>query len=241
MISNLAVVETNNIGDKVSIHEYAVVRSNVKIGNEVVIHPHVVIESNVEIGDGVEVFPGSYIGKVPKGAGATSREISYDPWVRIGDNCTIGPNAVIYYQVEIGSNTLIGDGASLREQVSVGEKCIIGRYVTVNYNTIIGDNTKIMDVAHITGNSIIGNHVFIGMSVSTANDNELVSRKYREENVVGPRIDDHATIGISAVILPGITIKTGGFVGANSVVTRDVDEYSMVVGAPARFVRKLNS
>jgi acetyltransferase-like isoleucine patch superfamily enzyme len=238
-ISDLAVVETENIGNDVTIHEYAVVRKNVKIGDEVVIHPFVVIEENVEIGKGVEIFPGSYIGKVPKSIGLTARKITYEPWVRIGDECAIGPNAVIYYQVEIGSNTLIGDGASLREQVRVGSKCVIGRYVTVNYNTTIGDNSKIMDVTHITGNCKVGNHVFIGMLASTVNDNDLISREYREGQVVGPTIDDNATIGSSAVILAGINISEGGYVGANSVVTKDVDEYTLVVGSPARFIRKI--
>ena len=238
-ISDLAVVETENIGNDVTIQEYTVIRNNVTIGDEVIIHPFVVIEENVEIGNGVEIFPGSYLGKVPKSVGVTAREINYEPWVRIGDGCAIGPNAIIYYQVEIGSNTLIGDGVSLREQVSVGTKCLLGRYVTVNYNTTIGDHTKIMDLAHITGNSKIGNNVFIGMLASTANDNDLVSRKYREEYVVGPTIDDNATIGTAAVILGGVHIKEGGYVGANSGVTKDVSEYTLVVGSPAKPVRKI--
>jgi acetyltransferase-like isoleucine patch superfamily enzyme len=240
MISDLAVVETKNIGNNVTICEYAVVRNNVTVGDGVIIHPFVAIEENVEIGDGVEIFPGSYLGKIPKGAGATAREITYEPWIKIGDGCAIGPNAIIYYQVEIGSNTLIGDGASLREQVSVGSKCLIGRYVTVNYNTTIGDNSKIMDSTHITGNCKIGNNVFISVLVSTANDNDLLSREYREEQVVGPTIDNNATIGTSSIILAGIHIKKGGYVGANSVVTKDVDENTLVVGSPAKYVRKLN-
>src|SRR5689334_15713276 len=133
MISKLAVVETNQIGRNVKIGEFCVIRDGVILGNDVTIHPNVIIESGVTIGDGVEIFPGTYIGKIPKGAGATARPIEFIPQITIGDNCAIGPNAVIYYDVTIGDSTLLGDGASLREQVRIGHHCLISRYVTVNY------------------------------------------------------------------------------------------------------------
>ena len=68
MISPLAVVDTDVIGDGVTIMEYAVIRKGVSLGDRVVIHPHVVIGGGVSIGEGTEVFPGTVIGKVPVGA-----------------------------------------------------------------------------------------------------------------------------------------------------------------------------
>jgi acetyltransferase-like isoleucine patch superfamily enzyme len=239
MISPLAVVETDQIGAHVTIYEYAVVRSRVVIGSNVIIHPHVVIESGVTIGDGVEIFPGSYIGKKPSGAGATARPLTYQPRVTIGKDCAIGPHAVIFYDVDIGHNTLLGDGISLREQVKVGHHCVIGRHVTINYNTTIGNNTKIMDMAHITGNCWVGNNVFIGMSACTANDNYLVTREYNEEAAKGPIISDKVTVGVGAVMLPGICIGEGAFIGANSLVSKDVAPYVLVMGVPARVVKQL--
>jgi UDP-3-O-[3-hydroxymyristoyl] glucosamine N-acyltransferase len=102
------------------------------IGEAVVIHPHVVIESGVAIGDNVEIFPGAYIGKVPKGAGALSRTPTFVARIEIGANCSIGPHAVVYYDVVLGASTLLGDGASIREQTRIGSRTVIGRYVTVN-------------------------------------------------------------------------------------------------------------
>lgn len=235
------VIQTEDIGQDVSIDEFVVIRPEVKIGNGVIIHPHVVIESGVIIEDGVEIFPGTYIGKKPKGAGATSRPITFEPWVRIGKDCAVGPNAVVYYEVEIGNNTLIGDGASIREQVTIGHHCLIGRYVAINYAAIIGNYTKIMDLSHITGKCQIGDNVFIGIQVSTANDNELISREYMDEKVVGPTILNHSTIGTGATILPGITISEYAVVGAQALATKDVASYKVVVGIPARVVKDLRN
>ena len=135
LISPHAVVKTQHIGNNVTIGEFAVIRDGVEIGDNVVIHPHVVIESGVTIGDNVEIFPGAYLGKVPKGAGVLTRPPVYKPSIKIGRDCSIGPHAVLFYDVELADKVLLGDGASIREGTRVGSRSVIGRYVTVNYNT----------------------------------------------------------------------------------------------------------
>jgi acetyltransferase-like isoleucine patch superfamily enzyme len=239
MISPHSIVETDDIGEGSEIAEFAVVRPGASLGRGVRIHPHVVIESGVRLEDDVEVFPGAYLGKEPKGAGATVRAIRFQRRVVIGRGASVGPHAVIFYDVEVGAGTLIGDGASIREQCRVGSQCIIGRYVTINYNTRIGDRARIMDLTHITGNCIIGNDVFISVLVSTANDNEMVARHYEEDKIVGPHIGDRVSIGEGACLLPGVRIGEGVLVGAGSVVTKDVEPYTLVMGVPARYVRSL--
>lgn len=241
MISKMAVVETDQIGRNVNIGEFCVIRAGVILGDNVTIHPNVIIESGVTIGNGVELFPGTYIGKKPKGAGATARPIEFVPKVTVGDNCVIGPNAVIYYDVTIGNNTLLGDGASLREQVRVGHHCLISRYVTVNYNTKIGNHTRIMDMTHITGDCEIGDNVFISILVSTTNDNVVFNSEYKNEKFNGPHVQNGAIIGASACLLPGVTVKEGALVGANAVVSRDVRQYDVVMGIPAKVIRNLKS
>lgn len=236
-ISEKSVVLTDKIGRNVTIHEFVVIRSGVTIGDNVVIHPNVVIESGVTIGDNVEIFPGTYIGKVPKGAGALARTPEYEPFVKIGDNCSIGPNAVIFYNVEIGSNTLLGDGASVREKCRIGSYCILSRYVTVNYNTTIGDRTKIMDNTHITGNCQIGENVFISVCVGTTNDNSMGKAGYREGVVKGPEIQDGAVIGLGVSVLPNTIIGPDSVVGAGSVVTKEVPAKAIVMGVPAKVVK----
>jgi acetyltransferase-like isoleucine patch superfamily enzyme len=168
------------------------------------------------------------------GAGATARSPSFDRFVEIGDDCAIGPNAVIYYDVKIGHNTLIGDGASIREQCTIGDECIISRCVTINYNCHVGDRTKVMDLTHLTGNMTIGDDVFISVHVSSTNDNTMGGESYDEELIIGPTIGARARIGAGAVLLPRINVGEGATVGAAALVTRDVPENTTVMGVPAR-------
>ena len=239
MIHKSAVIESTNLGKDVTIMENVVIRLGAKIGDKVIIHPNVIVESGCEISTGTEIFPGSHIGKRPRGAGATAREIRYQEKVEVGENCSIGPNAVIFYDVEIGKNNLIADGASIREKSKIGDFCIIGRYVTLNYNVKVGNNSRIMDLTHITGNCIIGNNVFVSIHVSTVNDNIVIKREYEEERIVGPTFQDNCTVGAGAIILPGIIISENAMVGAGSVVTKSVEENTVVMGIPAKFIRKV--
>lgn len=238
--SNYVSTNLNNIGQGTVIYENAVIRHDVIIGRDTIIHPNVVIEPGVVIGNGVEVFPGAYIGKVPKGAGATARTPNFDTFVRIGNNCSIGPNAIIYYDVEIGNNTLIGDGASIREKVRIGSFCIISRYVTINYETVIGDKTKIMDMTHITGKCRVGNDVFISVGVTTTNDNSMGSQGYVEEKIMGPTLHNHVLIGAAANILPGVQIGENTIIAGGAVVSRNIDKNKLAMGIPARVVRDLD-
>lgn len=239
MISSHAVVLADRIGREVRIDEFAVVRKGARLGDGVHIHPQVIVEAGVQIEDEVEIFPGAYIGKVPKGAGATARAVHFDRRLIIGKGTSVGPHAVVYYDVEIGAHTLIGDGASIREQCRIGSNCLISRCVTINYNTIIGNRTRIMDSSHITGNCIIGEDVFISTLVATVNDNQMVHRTYADDLIIGPRVGKNASIGAGACLLPGVAVGEGAIVGAGSVVTRNVEAYTLVMGVPARFIRSL--
>jgi len=239
-ISPHAVVQTDDLGESVTIAEFAVVRPGARIGSGVVIHPHVVIEPGVILEDGVEVFPGAYIGKEPKGAGVLARTLTFQRWVRVGRNSSIGPHAVLYYDVEIGVSALIGDGASIREQTRIGDYTVVGRHVTVNYNTVIGQQVKIMDHSWLAGNMKIGNRVFISGGVFTANDNAIgLISNYEEERIVGPVIEDDVAIGVNAVLLPHTVIGQGAIVGAGALVTKNVEAGTVVMGVPARFVRRV--
>lgn len=202
-IAKFASIGKSIIGSHVKIGQGAFIDNDVFIGDGVVIHPNVVIYSGVRIGAGTEIFPGAFIGKEPKGAGATARLPDFLRNISIGNNCSIGPNSVIFCDVRIGNNTLLGDGASIREKCTIGSFCILSRYVTINYSTTIGDRTKIMDSSHITGKAIIGNDVFISVLVGTTNDN-IVRAGYEEDRIQGPIIEDGVVIGVGASLLPRV-------------------------------------
>ena len=219
------------IGNNVTIGPYAIIGDCV-IGDNCIIHSHAFIGDNVRLGEHVEIHHGSVIGREPKSAGATCAPIDYDKFINIGNNTILGPHTIVYYDVKIGCNTLIGDGASIRERCEIGNRCIIGRYVTINYNVSIGNDVKIMDLSHITGNTVIEDQVFIGPIVGTANDNKI--KEGYGDHILGQYISEGAIIGLGSMILPDIKIGKNTWVGAGALVTKDVKDNQLVKGMPAK-------
>jgi acetyltransferase-like isoleucine patch superfamily enzyme len=229
-----AAVDADSIGDDAWIGEFAVVRAGARLGDGVRIHPHVVIEEGVEIGAGTEILPGCYLGRRPRAVGAVQRPVPYEQTLRIGPGCSVGTNVVIYFDVEIGAETLIGDAALIREQVRVGSGAAIGRNVALGRDVRVGDRTKIMFASSMAGKARVGDDVFIASGVDTTNDNTIGEHGWVDGEMAGPTIEDGARVGSNVTMLPGVVIGRGAFVGAGSVVTRDVEPGTTVLGVPAR-------
>jgi UDP-3-O-[3-hydroxymyristoyl] glucosamine N-acyltransferase len=231
-IHESAIISSSaQIAADVVIGPYSVIGA-AQIGSGVVIHSHVVINDGAVIGDDTEIFPGALIGRAPKGAGATAREPSFKQHVRIGRSCSIGPHAVIYFDVAIGKHCLIGDGASIREQCSVGDRCIISRYVTINYGTSIGNNVKVMDLTHLTGNMVVEDGAFVSTLVATMNDNKV--RNGFGDHIVGPVVRANAVIGGGAVLNPGTIVGEGATVASAALLTKRVPDGETWGGVPAK-------
>lgn len=144
-----------------------------------------------------------------------------EAWVEtdhIGEGTRVWRNVHILSGAVIGKNCNIGEGCYIEGHV------VIGNGVTVKNNICIWDNV------------IIEDDVFIGPSAVFTNDlrpRAYIKKTYRElESTV---IKRGATIGANATLICGITIHEYAFVGAGSVVTRDVPAYHMVYGNPARY------
>jgi acetyltransferase-like isoleucine patch superfamily enzyme len=108
---------------------------------------------------------------------------------------------------------------------------------------VIGEHTVIGDTVFLDGRS----GLTIGANVNLASHVTIYTRQHDIDapdfaEIGAPvRIDDYAYIGSHAIILPGVTIGRGAVVGAGSVVTQDVESFTMVGGVPARFIRRRNS
>lgn len=238
-ISSYSVIQSEKIGDNVTIEEFVVIRKNVTIGNNVVIHPHVLIEEGCIIGDNTEIYCGAFIGKEPKGSRQPIKE-SFSKWAKIGSDSIIGPNAVIYYGTIIGDKTLISEGVSIRENCNIGNNCVVGRNATINFAATIHDNTKIMDFTHITAHTQVDEDVFIGPHVCTADDNTMGrADDYTDIRVCGAHIKKGASIGEGVRLLPCVEIGANSIIGAASLVTRNVPDRVLAMGSPARVKKEL--
>ena len=105
-----------------TISPHAVVEDSVTIGRGVTIHPYVCIYRGVVIGDNCEINPGAFLGKEPKAPVRLIREPRFERRLTLGEGVLIGPHAVVYYDVEIGDLSLVGEGASIREQCRIGQR-----------------------------------------------------------------------------------------------------------------------
>lgn len=141
--------------------------------------------------------------------------------------CTIGENTKIWQYVVILNGATIGDD------------CNICAHVLIEGDVVLGDRVTIKSGVQLWDGLRIGNDVFIGPNATFANDRFPRSKVY--SNVfLSTFIDDGASVGAGAIILPGVRIGAGAMVGAGAVVTRDVAPNSLVLGSPARHIRFFN-
>ncbi len=153
-------------------------------------------------------------------------------------------NSIISEKATIGKNTKIWHFVQIREGAVIGENCIISKGAYIDAGVKIGNNVKIQNNASIYHGATIEDGVFIGPHVCFTNDkipraiNPDGSLKQASDWKITPiHVKKGASIGTNAVILPGVTIGEFSLIGAGSVVTKNVPDYAIAVGNPARIVR----
>lgn len=157
--------------------------------------------------------------------------------VVLGDNCYIRSGTVIYSGVKFGNNCQTGHDVTIRENTRIGNYTSIGTGVKCEMDTIIGNHVSIETQSHITGKMIIEDYVFVGGFVGTTNDNRMLwQRKGAGRFLKGPTLKFGCRIGSGAILLPGVVIGKEAMVGAGAVVTKDIPDYKIAIGIPARIV-----
>jgi len=155
----------------------------------------------------------------------------------------IHPSALVEAGVNIGSGTKIWHLCHIRRDAQIGEECVLGRGVFVDVGVHIGSRVKIQNYVSVFHGVLLEDGVFVGPHVCFTNDllpravNPDMSLKDTEDWVLSEtRVRQGASIGANSTIRCGITIGRWAMIGAGSVVTRDVPDYALVVGNPARLI-----
>jgi acetyltransferase-like isoleucine patch superfamily enzyme len=201
------------------------------------IHPSAIVYPGTVLGTGVKVLENAVVGKQPTLSPRSTATREPLPPAVIGDGTIVSTSAIVFAGTTIGDRVILGDQSCVRERVQIGNDVVVGRGSLIENDTTIGSMTKIQADAYITAYSTLEEHVFIAPCVVTTNDNWMGRTEKRFGNIKGPTIRRGARIGGGAILCPGIEIGEEAFVGAGSVVTKNVPPRVVVVGSPARVLR----
>lgn len=137
---------------------------------------------------------------------------------------------------QIGSGTKIWHFTHVMGGATIGEGCHIGQNVVISPAVVIGDNVKIQNNVSVYTGVVLEDDVFCGPSMVFTNVVNPRSHVPRKHEFLKTIVRRGASIGANSTVVCGHTIGCYAFVGAGAVVTRDVPDYALVVGNPARIV-----
>lgn len=142
--------------------------------------------------------------------------------------------AIIDLPCEIGAGTKIWHFSHIMENSKIGENCNLGQNVVISPNVILGNNVKIQNNVSVYTGVVCEDNVFLGPSMVFTNIVNPRSAIVRRDNYQKSFVRRGASIGANATIICGNTIGKFSLIGAGSVVTKDIPDYALVIGNPAR-------
>jgi acetyltransferase-like isoleucine patch superfamily enzyme len=215
-----------------------VINDGVQIGAGSTIGANAVVHSGTEIGAQCLIEDAAVLCKQPrlrKGSQAADLEMA---GLVIGARVTICAGAILYAGARIEADSIIGDQSQVRERATVGPNSVLGRGSVVDFDATVGARVRIQTGVYVTSGTIVEDDVFLGPGVLTTNDHTM-GRHGPDAPLMGPVFRRACRVGGGAVIAPGVVIGEEAFVAAGAVVTRDVGPRDVVMGVPARAVRRV--
>ena len=161
----------------------------------------------------------------------------------MADGVRIAESADVAEGAELGTGSAVWHLAQVREGAVLGQNCVVGRGAYIGTGVVAGDNCKIQNYALVYEPAQLADGVFIGPAVVLTNDHfprainpDGTVKTAADWEPVGVVIETGASIGASSTCVAPVRIGRWALVGAGSVVVRDVPDYAIVVGSPARRV-----
>jgi len=186
----------------------------------------------IRIKKGAEIHKNAIIGYKPM------RKVK-DMTLFIGRNLTAMSGAVIYLGSTIGDNAMISHNSVVREENKIGNDFSVWNNSVIDYGCKIGNKVKIHCNVYIAQFTKIEDEVFIAPGVTMSNDLHPKCR-FSKKCMKGPHIKRGAIIGVNATINSYVTIGENAFIGAGSVVTKDIPGNKVAYGNPARVVGNIS-
>jgi UDP-2-acetamido-3-amino-2,3-dideoxy-glucuronate N-acetyltransferase len=147
---------------------------------------------------------------------------------------TAHPSAIVDDGAQIGTGTRVWHWVHVCAGARIGRNCSLGQNVFVGNKVVVGDNVKIQNNVSVYDNVTLEDDVFCGPSMvftNVYNPRAAVSRKSEYRDTLVKR---GATLGANCTIVCGATIGAYAFIGAGAVVNRDVPDFALMLGVPAR-------
>ncbi|MEU3842939.1 acyltransferase [Streptomyces sp. NPDC028635] len=153
----------------------------------------------------------------------------------------IQPTAQVDEAATIGDGTTVWDLAQIREDATLGRGCTVGRGAYVGPGVRIGDHVKLQNYALVYEPAVLGDGVFVGPAAVLTNDYfprsvdpEGKLKRGGDWDAVAVTVGEGASLGARSVCVAPVRVGRWALVAAGAVVTRDVPDFALVAGVPAR-------
>jgi UDP-2-acetamido-3-amino-2,3-dideoxy-glucuronate N-acetyltransferase len=146
----------------------------------------------------------------------------------------VHPSACVDDPCEIGAGTRVWHFCHVMSGARIGRECVLGQNVFVAKGAVVGDRVRVQNNVSIYDGVTVEDDVFLGPSCVLTNVSNPRAGISRHGSFEPTRIRRGATIGANATIVCGVTIGRHAFIAAGAVVTKNVPDYALMMGVPAR-------